>query len=66
MNIFRQKRPNATKIHQFWEVLSTFISPNKKYQNKTPFWSFFDFSLLSYIEIYIEYRETAKNGRNRV
>ena len=37
MNIFRQKRPNATKIHQFWEVLSTFFSPNKKYHNKTPF-----------------------------
>ncbi len=60
MNIFRQKRPNATKIHKFWEVLSTFISPNKKYQNKTPFWSFLIFSLLSYIEIYIEYRETAR------
>ena len=25
----------------------------------TPFWSFLTFSLLSYIEIYIEYREKA-------
>ena len=43
MNIFRQKRPNATKIHQFWEVLSTCFPRIKKYQNKTPFWSFLFF-----------------------
>jgi hypothetical protein len=60
INIFRQKRPNMTKIHQFWEVLSTCFPLNKKNQNKTHFWSFLIFSLLSYIEIYIEYRETAR------
>ena len=32
---------------------------NWKYQNKTTFWSFLPFSLLSYIEIYVEYRETS-------
>ena len=47
MTIFRQKRPNVTKIHQFWEVLSTFFPLNKKYQNTTPFWSFLIFSLLA-------------------
>ena len=29
----------------------------------TPFWTFLTFSLLSYIEIYIEYREKALGGR---
>ncbi len=32
---------------------------NKKIKKMTPFWSFLTFSLLSYIEIYIEYREKA-------
>ena len=59
INIFWRKRPNMTKIYQFWEVLWTFFSLNKKSQNNTPFKSFLTFSLLSYIEIYIEYRETA-------
>ena len=58
-NIFRQKRPYPTKVHQFRVVLSTFISTNKKYQNKTPFWSLGYLSLLSYVEIYIEYKEKA-------
>ena len=59
MNIFRQKWPTTTKTNQFLQVLWAFFPPNRKYQNKNPFWSFFSFSLLSYIEIYIEYRETS-------
>ena len=63
--VSEQNQQSAPKIHKFWDFLWNFFQ-NFFSRKMTIFGHFFSFSLLSYIEIYIEYRETDKNGRNRV
>ena len=49
-------------MDSFWDVLSKLFSIVKKILILTYLWRISTFSLLSYIEIYIDYSETALGG----
>ena len=56
-----KNQQSAPKIHQFWDFLWNFFQNNFFSRKMTIFGHFFSLSLLSYIEIYIEYSGNQKN-----